>query len=339
MPMVRAAEAVNHWRKFMISRSFFSALFVAAILLAGPGSGHSQVLFSEDFDDVNLSQRGWYDGVTPRFSTTERTPGSTRSVEFRFRQGATKPDSATRTSGQGSMRKKFQASDSVYIRFYVKYSANWVGSQKAYHPHEFYILTNKSGDWTGPAFTQLTFYVEQNGGRPQIGIQDGVNVDKANIGKDLTRTTERRAVAGCNGDSDGYGKGECYAAGSNYWNGKMWRADNILFGNTKGSYYKNDWHLVEAYIKLNSIVNGKGVNDGIMQYWFDGQPVIDRRNVVIRTGQHADMKFNQLIIGPWIGNGSPVDQTFWVDKLLVARSRADLQQVSPPSNLKITSVQ
>jgi len=44
-------------------------------------------------------------------------------------------------------------------------------------------------------------------------------------------------------------------------------------------------------------------------------------NVVMRTGQYPDMKFNQFVIAPWIGDGSPVDQTFWVDNLTVATAR------------------
>jgi len=35
------------------------------------------------------------------------------------------------------------------------------------------------------------------------------------------------------------------------------------------------------------------------------------------------MKFNQFIIAPWIGDGSPVDQTFWLDGLVVGNVRPD----------------
>jgi hypothetical protein len=323
----------------MIKRTIVSTFFLIASLLVGFGSGHAQILFSEDFEDSNFRARGWYDSANPRLSSTERVAGSTKSLEFRFRKGAIKPDSAAAIDGQGTMRKKFQATDSVYIRFYVKYSANWVGSNVGYHPHEFYLLTNKDGDWTGPAFTSLTFYVEQNGGRPKFGFQDSVNIDKANIGRDLTGITEYRGVAGCNGDSDGHGKGDCYASGSNYRNGKLLKTSSVLFGDSPGPYYKNDWHLVEVYVKLNSIVSGKGVKDGVLQYWFDGQPVMDYRNVVLRTGRNADMKFNQFIIGPYIGVGSPVDQTFWVDNLVLATSRIGDSKPSPPRNLIITTGQ
>jgi hypothetical protein len=154
-----------------------------------------------------------------------------------------------------------------------------------------------------------------------LAIQDGQNIDELNIGVDLTDITEQRAVAGCNGDSDGYGDGSCYLVGSLHRNGKSWRAGGVYFADTPGPYYKNDWHFVEAYFKLNSIFEGKGIADGIMRYWYDDQLIIDHDDVVLRTGQYPDMKFNQFMIAPWIGDGSPVDQTVWVDNLTVATSR------------------
>ena len=33
----------------------------------------------------------------------------------------------------------------------------------------------------------------------------------------------------------------------------------MYFQDVAGPNYKGDWHYVEAYFKLNSIVNGKGV--------------------------------------------------------------------------------
>jgi len=56
----------------------------------------------------------------------------------------------------------------------------------------------------------------------------------------------------------------------------------------------------------------------LLKYWLDDKLIIDHTNVLMRTAQHADMKFNQFIIAPWIGDGSPIDQTFWLDDLVVA---------------------
>jgi len=282
--------------------------------------------FEEKFEDSSLSSRGWYDNTAPVLSAVQAIYGSTRSLEYFFPFGATKP-----TAG-GAMRKKFADSEAVYVSYYVKYSANWQGSNKAYHPHEFYLLTNKDTDWSGLANTHLTAYIEQNGGTPLVAIQDAMNIDQTKINQNLTAITEARGVAGCNGDSDGFGSGTCYLSGTSYINGKDWRAGNVYFSDIVGPYYKNDWHKVEAYLKLNSIVNGKGVADGVIQYWFDGQLILDNKNVMFRTAQNADMKFNQLVIAPWIGDGSPVDQTFWIDDLAVGYT------IGAPKSLILKSV-
>jgi hypothetical protein len=72
---------------------------------------------------------------------------------------------------------------------------------------------------------------------------------------------------------------------------------------------------------MNSIVGGKGVNDGVVQYWFDGQLIIDHHDVLLRTGANAAMQFNQLVIAPYIRDGSPVTQSLWIDNLTVGTGR------------------
>lgn len=277
------------------------------------------MLFKEDFEDTSFAARGWYDNTSPILTSYESAADSSKSVEFKFPQGETKPISG------GSMRKKFTESDSVYVSYDVKYSSNWQGSNKSYHPHEFYLLTNKSSDWSNLSFTPLTAYIEQNESIPLIGIQDGSNIDQTRIGQDLTDITEDRSVAGCNGDSDGYGLGSCYQSGTTYVNGKQWKSSSLTIST-------GNWHKVEAFLKLNSIVNGIGVPDGTVQYWLDGQLLIDYKNVTFRTGKNPDMKFNQFVIAPWIGDGSPIEQTFWVDNLTVATNPLDMSPALLPAS-------
>ena len=274
------------------------------------------ILFKEDFEDKNFQSRGWYDNVNMQLSSDEHIPGSTSSAEFHFSKGAKTPVSGS------AMRRKFTDTDEVYVSYYVKYSSNWEGSNKPYHPHIFQILTNIDGKWIGPAHTHLTAYIEENGGEPLLGLQDAQNIDESNIGVDLTNITENRAVAGCNGDGDGRSgeSGDCYKVGSVHRNWKQWKAGSIYFQDKPGQYYKNDWHFIEAYFKLNTISDGKGVANGRIKYRYDGVLIIDHNDVMMRTAWHPDMKFNQFLIAPWIGDGSPVDQTFWIDSLTVAAS-------------------
>jgi hypothetical protein len=282
-------------------------------LSASPPAGTQ--LFQETFEDANLAARGWYDNTTPLLSTSEHVTGSASSIQYTFNQGAMTPTAAS------TVRHKFTPTDSVYLSYWVKYSTNWVGSQKPYHPHEFHFLTTADGDWSGLSFDHLTTYVEQNGGTPQMQIQDGSNVDQTKIGVDLTAVTESRGVAGCNGSSDGY-PDDCYSNGTAYVNEKKWRAASQMFTDSPGQFYKSDWHFVEAYVKMNSVVAGKGINNGVVQYWFDGQLIIDHHDVLLRTGANATMQFNQFVIAPYIGDGSPITQSMWVDTLTVGTGKS-----------------
>ncbi len=279
------------------------------------GTGRT-ILFEEQFEDSNFGARGWYDIGGMILSTAEAHAGSS-SLEFRFTQGANSP------VGRGG-RHLFTNSESIYLSYWVKYSASWVGSGDPYHPHEFQFVTNEDGQYVGPAFTNLSVLVEhnyQNGGIPVIAASDAANIDVSAVGQDLTGTTEDRAAHGCNGNTDGYPT-DCYpVGGGTYFNGKLWRASQPSFLDTPGPGYKNDWHFVEALIQLNSIQSGIGQTDGVVQYWFDGQLVIDHQDVLLRTGSHPTMAFNQLLVSPFIGSGSPVGQTMWIDELTVATGR------------------
>lgn len=298
------------------------------------GTAENTVLIDERFEDANFTGRGWYDNTNILLSSSQHLEGSARSAEFRFEKGATTP-----TSG-GALRKLFAATDSVYVSYYVQYSSNWDGSNQSYHPHEFYLLTNKDGDWSNLSRTHLTTYIEENEGVPLVGIQDALNIDQAKVGQDLTYLTENRSVAGCNGDSDSY-PGSCYAVDSTHMNWKEWRASKPYLQDVSSQSYQSGWHHVEVYLKMNSIADGSAKADGIVKYWIDGNPVIDHSDVVFRTGQNADMKFNQFVVAPYIGDGSPVTQSFWIDNLLVSTARpANGDQEagalpSAPSNLRL----
>lgn len=302
-------------------------------LFFSPAISFSAIIFQEDFEDTNFTSRGWYDSTSQKLSTIEHHSGNS-SVEYHFLFGATTPE----ISG-GAIRRLFTPTDEVYVSYWVKYSVNYTGSNKTYHPHEFLLLTTENSNYAGPAYTHLTAYIEQNEGVPVLSLQDGQNIDLTQVGQDLTAITEQRSIAGCNGvpAAENVSNVDCYPVGGGaYWNGKVWKTNSVYFQDTPGPYYKNNWHHIEAYFKLNSVANGKGVADGIIRYWYDGSLIIERTNIIMRTGQYPNMKFNQFMIGPYIGDGSPIDQTMWVDDLIVGTSRpaGDITPPSAPSGLK-----
>jgi len=121
----------------------------------------------------------------------------------------------------------------------------------------------------------------------------------------LIGTTENRSTAGCNGMMERNMLSECFSfsTSSGWYNDK--RLDGpVVFQPTPGLGYKGNWNHVEAYYQINSIVNGVGQADGVMQYWFNGTLVIDRHDILFRTGARPSINFHQFLIAPYIGDGS-----------------------------------
>jgi len=314
MKHAKKSKVMNAVRRLVVT-------MIAVMTVISLVSAQSILVF-EDFESGNFASKGWYDGFPDQRTTSEFKNG-THSYAGNFAKGATK-------SGAG--RHLFTATDKLYISYWVKYSSNWVGSGVGYHPHEWNILTTEDGVYQGPSDTYLTAYVEQHAGKPLLALQDGKNVDPNCIllnnnsfvgcnGKFSTYTyTESRSVCACNGLKGYVDRRDCFAtpgSTSGYYSARLWDADTIYFRNSSGPFYKNDWHFVEAYFELNSIVGGVGVANGKIRYWLDRKLLITSDSILFRTAIHPNMKFNQLIYGPYIGVGSPVDQTWWVDDLTI----------------------
>jgi uncharacterized protein YjdB len=283
-------------------------------------SGGATLLLAEDFEDANIGARGWYDNTSALITTAEHIAGSTSSAQYHYLQGQQQP-----TTG-GAQRHKFTPTTSLYVSYYVKYTANWVGSGQTYHPHEFYAMTNLDDDYNGPANAYMTVYLEQNyqnGGKPALYIQDNksINTSSGSLPNNLVNSGENRSTSGCNGipESVPWSVVSCYNAPP--WYNAKGMIGPVTFQPNPGAGYKNDWNFVEAYYQLNTIVGGIGQHDGVLQYWFNGTLIIDRHDVVYRTGMQPTMMFNQFLIAPYIGDGSPVDQSMFIDNLRLATGR------------------
>jgi hypothetical protein len=277
------------------------------------------ILFQESFVDTALAARGWYDNTGVTLTDTGTLAGSTGALEAHFTVGAQTP-----TYG-GATRHLFPATPTVYVSYWVKYSANWVGSGQLYHPHEFMVMSDLDGDYNGPSVAWLNMYIEhnyQNGGIPHLALQDSkaINTSYGPPPINLIGITETRSTGGCNGVAETNVTTSCYSAPP-WTNFKELKATQVWFQPTPGPGYKGNWNHVEAYFQMNSVVGGIGQADGVMQYWFNGTLVLDRHDIVIRTGARPTIQFHQFLIAPYIGVGSPVDQYIWVDNLTVATSK------------------
>jgi hypothetical protein len=282
-----------------------------------PGGG--VVLFEESFDDANFMARDWYDGPSGTISTAETAPGSASSFECLFQSGAT-----SCAAGKPA-RHKFADSESVYLGFWLKFASNWVGSGVAYHPHMLHFLTNLDSDFVGPSSTHLTTYTEVVNGRALLALQDSTNVDTncillnndtfvgCNGDFDSYVFTEDRSVCACNGLVGFLDGRDCFDAGSSWYSARLWTADN--------AFTDDAWHFVEVYFEMNTIDNGVGIADGKIRWVQDGQTLITSDEILMRTGANPTMAFNQFAMLPYIGVGSPIAQSFWIDDLVVATAK------------------
>jgi hypothetical protein len=303
-----------------------AATDTAASEAAAPWRG--ELLAMERFEDARFENRGWYDGPSGRI--VEGGPAGyagERAFLCRFAPGGT--GCADGHPG----RLEFEESEGVHLAYRVRYDPGWEGSGRPYHPHEFYLMTNLDDRFVGPARTHLTVYVEQIGGTPLVALQDSRNVDPACVLRDDDSVVgcdggrvedhpfgEDRSVAACNGLVGEVQGRSCYPTGEDRWySSRSWHADEPVLAE-EGPEDAGGWRLVEAVVVMNSIIDGVGVPDGRIRLWVDGEVVVSSDEILFRTGRHPEMRFNQLLLAPYIGDGSPVEQSFRIGSIVLARA-------------------
>jgi hypothetical protein len=154
-----------------------------------------------------------------------------------------------------------------------------------------HFLTTENGKFHGPAASHLTVYIEPQEGRLRLAAQDIQNKDAKH----------------------GLTQGELKGG----YNGTFWDSEKVLFAD-------DAWHCVEAQFTLNTLDRkaDKPNADGVVRGWFDGELVIDRKDVVLRSTDFPEMKFNQFLLLPYFGPGLlPQEQTLWIDELAVGTER------------------
>lgn len=273
-------------------------------------------LLTEHFDDANYAARNWYDNTS--HGTNVSGGQINNCLQWAWTSSGTTP-----TNG-GAMRHAITATDNLYISMYVKFQTGWRGSQQTYHPHMLTFPSDLDDEYCSLANNYLDTYLEfiSDVGspytiRPAWALQDAmrVNTGYGTPPVDITATTENRSVNYCNGYLAGQSQGTvqtCYDATGNgdYYSATGWK-------DTSHSLSTNEWHKVEYYYKMNSISGGHAVADGVMKGWIDGTQVFNYSNIVYRTNQDATKKWAQVVLSPWIGDGSPITQTMWIDELII----------------------
>jgi hypothetical protein len=248
-----------------------------------PQKSAAAVLVRESFDDARLPDRGWYDGT--KFDITRPGAAGGGCISFHWSAGTTSPDNSS------GVRRLFEPTDTVYLQCSIKLSKGWGWSGRTYHPHLMHFMTTENGKWHGPAASHLTMYIEPCNGKLRLAAQDIQNKDQPH---GLTQGPLR----------GGY-------------NGKFYDSQDELFRD-------DQWHRIEAMFQLNTLnaARDEPNADGIVRGWFDGRLVIDRTDVVLRSTDFPNMRFNQFLLTPYFGPGLlPHEQTLWIDELTIGTGR------------------
>jgi hypothetical protein len=246
------------------------------------------ILFREGFEDADLAKRGWYDGS--QFRIVDNAWAGRGCIEYEWIDGQSK------VQGSSAVRRLFEPTDEVYLRFHLKLSKGWGWSGQNFHPHLTHFLTTENPQWHGPAASHLTLYIEPVQGKLRLAAQD---IQNANTPHGLTQGPLK----------GGY-------------NGSFYDSEPVLFRDDR-------WHCIEAYFQLNSLdlERDRPNRDGVVRGWFDERLVVERTDVIFRSTDFPKMKFNQFLMAPYFGPGLlPHPQKLWIDELAVGTKRIG----SPP---------
>lgn len=269
----------------MVGRCVWVLAGVLVAVAVGTARAAEGVFFEEGFEDGELGKRGWYDGE--RFRTVGGALRGAGCIEYEWNE------KGGGVGGSGAVRRLFEPSEEVFLRYHIRLSKGWGWSGKGFHPHMTHFLTTENGKFHGPAASRLTVYIEPMDGKLRLAAQDIQN-------KDAPRGLTQGPLRG------GY-------------NGTMFDSKEKLFVDDR-------WHCVEAQFKLNSVDAEKGVTnrDGVVRGWFDGKLVVERTDVVLRSADFPRMKFNQFLLAPYFGPGLvPGPQKLWIDELAVGTRRIE----------------
>ena len=232
------------------------------------------------------------------------------------------------------MRKALDASDELFIKFYIKFSQTWKGSKKRCG-HLVMIFSDLDSQYANPNWSYLNTYFEvisddesPHALRPVFQIQDSqrINVCDYSLGYspcDLTGVTEERSVSGCNGTigDPGTNKSKCYFDGKNWINERRWIPNG-------GRINREDWVKIESYFKMNTSRGKKGQANGIMALWINNLPVLAKNNVLFRTHHDSDKKWAHFVLSPYIGDGAQNEQMVWIDELEVSNTKPTIKKLN-----------
>src|SRR5262249_27646031 len=151
-------------------------------------------------------------------------------IAYSWKDGATTPE------GSSALRRRFEPTDTVSVRFFLRLSKGWGWSRPSSHPPLMHFLSTENGKYHAPGAGHLTVYIEPQEGHLRLAAQDIENRDAPH---GLTQGPLR----------GGY-------------NGTFYDSQERLFAD-------DAWHCVEALFRLNSLdrERDRPNADGVVRAW------------------------------------------------------------------------
>jgi hypothetical protein len=219
----------------------------------------------------------------------------------------------------------------------VKYGSGWIGSGVNYHPHLIYVASSDDDVYGSLSRSNSMIYFESVAdlnspylNYPHIAHQDMYRAVSSE--SDLTSQTELRSANNCDTpySLSGATSGTCYNDGSGWYSSNTWASTSV-------SIAENEWVKITAYLKSNTYTSGVGNFDGIMKLWVNSQLAIDSTGVLFSAGSYEGSTWDKVILGPWIGDGSPLTQTMWLDELSIwtVSSSSSSTVIEPSPELRL----
>jgi hypothetical protein len=104
------------------------------------------------------------------------------------------------------------------------------------------------------------------------------------------------------------------------------------------AYQLGRWYCIETLATMN----GGGQANGRIQMWVDGVATFDVTGLVLRDSANASLRFDTFMFGPYFHDGTPKQQSTWIDAVVVATDRVGcLGGGGPPgapSGLRVSSL-
>jgi hypothetical protein len=307
--------------------------------VSNPSTGITpgNLIFYESFSDNSWTARGWYDGTDSTGSTAGGYIGN--GLRWAWSSSATKP------TGFSTIRKQFTSQDKILVEYYTKFDTGWEGSGLSYHPHMIHLMSTDDTAYQSLSAAHNNLYLEAISDtsspytiRPMFGGQDTyrVNTGVGTVPNNLVGITEIRSAFSCNTPYTltGATSGGCDNLGGGiYYSATSWRAQNVTIP-------MNEWVRVRYYIKKNTFTNNVANFDGIIRVWIGDTLAIEDTAMMYAANAHADTEWDKIVFAPYIGNGSPKNQTMWIDELKVydgystgysngARARINTSGITP----------